>query len=348
MLRLAQCEYNVGNDKSAIERFSAVEQHYPGSHAAEAAKNGIEQAMFRLGQRENGSEMLAELVENYPTSSFAADAQFEIAMRHYKAKRYEDAVEALRRVVSQFPGCSSADRAHYLMAEAYNQMGSLQEARLAYEQFLMFFPNSELRTNIRFRLGSLRFMENDYMRAAVDFTSVLSESDISTEIASASLYNLALCRRMLGETVEAQALLERYRKEHPSGNEREADVAYQLGIIHDDASRTELAISEFTKSLAAKPDKELATEIHYRIGACREQLGDEESAISSYRKAVSSVNKDNPFRLSALVRCAALYEKFEKYDKALSAYRDLINNVKDPELLLAAKERVTQLEAIGK
>jgi tetratricopeptide (TPR) repeat protein len=197
-------------------------------------------------------------------------------------------------------------------------------------------------------LGSLRFIENDYMQAAIDFTSVLDEADISKEMASASLYNLALCRSLLGETGEAQALLERYRQEHPAGDEREADVAYQIGDIHDRAGRTELAIAEYKKALAANPRADLATEIYFRIGACHEQLGDDASAISAYRKAMASGKKNDAFRLSALVRCAALYEKIEKYSKALSAYQDLIKNAKDPELVVAAKERVSQIEATTK
>jgi TolA-binding protein len=347
MLRLGQCEYNAGNDREALKHFSDLEARFPDSHVASAAKSGIEQSLFRLGQREDGSEVLAELVENYPTSSFAADAQFEIAMRHYEGKRFEEAAEAFRRVVSQFPAYASADRAHFLMAESYGQNGSSREARLAYEQFLMFFPGSELYTTVRFRLGSLRFVENDYMRAAVDFTSVLSASGISKEMASASLYNLALCRQMMGETEEAQTLLERYRQEYPSGDERAADVAYQLGDIHDKAGQTKLAVTEFAKALAAKPRTDLAVEIHYRIGACREQLSEDDQAINAYRKAMAAGAKDDAFRLSALVRCAALYEKKGSYDKALSAYQDLIRNAKDPELLVAAKERISQLEVNG-
>jgi TolA-binding protein len=345
-LRLAQCEYNAGNDQEALQRFSEVLERFPDSHVAASAEHGIEQSLYRLGQREDGSEVLAELVERYPTSPFAADAQFEIATRLYKSERFEEAAEAFRRVVSQFPGFAAADRAHFLMAEAYGKTGSSDKARLCYEQFLMFFPKSELVSTVRFRLGSLRFVEGDYMQAAVDFTGVLS-TETSEEIASASLYNLALCRRMLGEAEEARSLLERYRQEHPDGDERDADVCYQIGDIHDKAGRTKLAVEEFTRALAAKPRANLAVEIYYRLGASREQLGEDDLAIEAYRKAMAAKLKTDAFRVSALVRCAALYEKKGNYDKALSAYRDLIQNAEDPELLVAARERVSELEAIG-
>jgi len=346
-LRLAQCDYNAGNDREALQRFSDVINKYPGSQVAGAAKRGIEQSLYRLGQSEDGSTVLSELVETYPTSPFAADAQFEIAMRLYKAKRFEEAADAFRRVVSQFPGFAAADRAHFLMAEAYSESGSPDKARLAYEQFLMFFPKSELRPTVRFRLGSVRFVQGDYMQAAVDFTGVLS-GEVPKEMASASLYNLSLCRRMLGQTDEATALLERYRKEHPSGDEREADVAYQLGDIHDKGGRTQLAAEEFSRALAARPRQDLAVELHYRLGLCREVLGDDQNAISAYKQAVAAPDKADAFRVSALVHCAGLYEKMGKYDMALSAYRDLIQNARDPELVVAAKERVAEIETISR
>jgi TolA-binding protein len=348
MLRLAQCDYNAGNDREALDGYSAVEARFPDSEVSAAAKKGLEQALYRLGQREDGSEILGELVERYPTSSFAADAQFEIAMRHYNAKRYGEAAEAFRRVVSQFPGYHEADKAHFLMAESYSLAGETQESRLAYEQFIKFFSESELQNTVRFRLGSLRFVEGDYMRAAIDFTSVLESPDLPKDVASASLYNLALCRRMLGEVPVAQSLLERYRQEYGSGDEREADVAFQLGDIHERAGSADLALEEYRKALACKPRPDLLAEIHYHGGSCLEQKGDDQEAIIAYRKAINAVEKDNVFRLASLVRCAALYEKTGNYAGALAAYRDLIQNASDDELVVAAKERVSQIEGAGK
>jgi TolA-binding protein len=347
LLRLAQCEYNAGKDPEALELFSAVSVRYPGTAEAREAQRGMELALYRLGQRDDGSEILAQLVERYPTSAFSADAQFQIAMRLYNEKQFEEAADEFRRVVSQFPGYSAADQAHFLMADSYSQLSLAKEAQLAYEQFLLFFPESELRSTVRFRLGSLRFDEGNYMQAAVDFTAIL-DANLSEELTSASLYNLALCQRMLGNTDQAQAMLKRYREQHGPGDERAADVAYQLGDIHDTAGQTELAVEEFERSLASHPPASLANELHYRLGVCREELGDQEGAIGAYKKAMASKDKADAFRLSAIARCAALYEEQGKYKQALSSYYSLIQDAEDPELVVAAKERASQLEDMSK
>ena len=347
LLRIAQCEYNAGNDEEALNRYSEVVARFPESPIVKDAERGIELALYRLGQRDDGSEVLARLVERYPTSSFAADAQFEIAMRSYKAKRYAEAAEEFRRVVSQFPGYSAADRAHYLMADSYREAGSSREALLAYEQFLSLFPESEFRPTIRFRLGSMRFEDGKYLEAAVDFTGVI-DGEAPKDIAAASLYNLALCKRMIGDTEEAAKTLELYRERYSATDERAADIAYQLGDIHDKAGRAEAAVEEFSRALAAKPQARLAIELHYRIGLCAEQGKDTDRAIAEYRKAMAAAEKDDDFRLLAVAHCAALYEQKGDNVKALAAYRDLIQNSKDEELVLAAREHASQLKAAAK
>ena len=346
-LRIAQCEYNAGNDEEALSRYSDVVSRFPESPLVKDAERGIELALYRLGQSSDGSEVLARLVERYPTSSFAADAQFEIAMRSYKAERFAEAAEEFRRVVSQFPGYSAADRAHFLMADAYRQADSPREALLAYEQFLSFFPESEFRSTVNFRLGSMRFEEGQYLQAAVDFTGVL-DAQAPQEIAAAALYNLALCKRMLGDGEDARGSLELYRERYSSKDERAADIAYQLGDIHDKAGRTDEALAEFARALEANPPAALAAEIRYRVGYCAELRSDADGAIREYRKAIASPEKDDPYRLLALARCAALYEEKGETGKALAAYRDLIANSKDEELVVAARERAAELKALSK
>ncbi|NIO28563.1 MAG: tetratricopeptide repeat protein [Candidatus Latescibacteria bacterium] len=347
VLRLAQCEFNAGRDREALELYSEVANRFPGTGVAREAERGMEMSLYRLGQQEDGSKVLGELVEKYPKSAFAADAQFEIAMRHYQADEFLEAAEEFRRVVSQFPSYSAADRAHFLMAESYNKGNSIDDAKVAYEQFLIFFPKSELRSTVHFRLGSIRFGDGEYMGAAIDFTAVIDEGG-SDEMALASLFNLALCKKLLGEIDEAQAALEKYREQHPEDDKRAAEVAYQLGDLHETAGRMDMAVKEYKLALSSKPSSDLKIELYYRLGVCYEQLEDINSAINAYNKAMASKNKEDAFRLSAVARCAALYEKKEDYKKAILAYKDLVRNAKDPELVVAAQERVSQLEAFAK
>jgi TolA-binding protein len=342
MLRLAQCDYNAGRNAEALTAFSDLALRFPSSPVAREAERGTELALYRLGQEDGGIEVLTRLVDQYPSSNFAADAQFRIAMHHYDKKEFTAAADAFRRVVTQFPGYSAADQAHFLMGDAYEKGESYASAMRAYEQFQMFFPESELRSTSQFRLAMLQFNEGDYMRAAVQFTSVL-DSQTNAEMTKASLYNLGMCQHMLGDLDGAKQTLTRYREQYPT-DERAAEIAYQLGDIADKSAQYDVALAEFAHAIASKPSLDLRVELRYRTGHCHEQLGETDKALQSYGLAMKSKKRSNTFRLSAVVRVAALNEEQGNYQGALAAYRDLIRNAKDAELVAAAKERATQLE----
>jgi TolA-binding protein len=196
---------------------------------------------------------------------------------------------------------------------------------------------------VQFRLGTLAFARKDWMQAGVAFTAVLSESTTS-EVASASRYNLALCDRLLGHADDARAELVRYRADFPA-DARAADVAYQLGDLDESAGRLDQAAAEFERALASRPRATLLPELGFRLGRCQEQMGDVNGALAAYRRASESGGSSDPFRLSAVARCAALYEGRREFSRALAAYRDLIAHARDQELVAAATGRAHRLEA---
>jgi TolA-binding protein len=340
-LRLAQCEYNAGNDAAALAGFAETMEKFPGTAAAREATRGTELALYRLGQTAKGTEVLTELVEKYPTSSFAADAQFQIAKRLYQEKRYAEAAEGFRRVVSQFPGYSAGDQAQFLLADSHARAGAVNEARLAYDQFLAFFPESQLAPNVEFQLGLMKFQDKEYAAAAIAFTRVVEES-VGVEVGSAALYNLALCQRLLGQPDEARVTLERHRAEMPKDG-RAAEVAYQLGDLDETAGRQAEAAQEFERALHADPPAGLDAEIAFRLGRCREALGDNDGALRAYQRAAKSTEKKNAFRLSALARCASVYESRDEITRARAAYKDIAENSQDEEVAVTAARRASQL-----
>ncbi|TMQ47032.1 MAG: tetratricopeptide repeat protein [Candidatus Eisenbacteria bacterium] len=341
-LRLAQCEYNAGNDAAALAGFAKTQEQYPGSPAAREAKRGTELALYRLGQTAKGSEVLETLIEKYPTSAFAADAQFQIAKRNYQKESYAQAAEGFRRVVSQFPGYSAADQAQFLLADSYARSGSAAEARLAYEQFLSFFLESDLRSTVEFRLGLMQFESKEYAQAAVAFTRVLEES-VSTEMKSASRYNLALCQKVLGQADEARGSLERFRVEQPN-DPRAADVAFQLGDMDESGGNLKGAEQNFEAAASSARSRSLEVEAQYRLGRCREALGNPDGALRAYLQAAASTERKNAFRVSALTRCAAIYESRKSFTKAYDIYLDIARNSQDQELAALAKGRASQLQ----
>jgi TolA-binding protein len=342
-LRLAQCEYNAGRDAEALDAFAAVEAQFPGTPFAREASRGMELALYRLGQKPDGAATLQRLVEQYPTSSFAADAQFEVARRLHVKKEWSAAADAFRRVVVQFPGSPHADRAQLALAECLGKAGRDAEAQAAQEQFLTLFPASPLRASVLFQIASQRFEARDYVQAAVHFTRVVEDS-VGADVRAAALFNLAQCQRQLGSSAEARASLARYAKDY-AGDERAAQIAYQLGDLDEAAGDAVAALAQYERALTAGAPPALAVELRYRIGRCHELAGDAKAALAAYEKAVTTPDKDDPYRLSALARCASLYEAAGARTRASAAYRDIARHAPDPELAAAAAGKARDLGA---
>lgn len=343
-LRLAQCDYNAGRDQDAVAGFGQFVEKYPRSPLRADAEHGLEQALYRLGQADDGVAQLADLVEHHPDSRFAADAQFRIASRLYENKEFEKAADQFRLVVSRWPAYSAADRAQYLMAESYAEAGKPEEAKQGYEQFLGFFGKSELNVSARFRLGMNRFEAGDYRAAAGSFGDVVAAAP-GGDMGKAALYNLALCERLGGRPAVAAERLLDYRKQFP-GDERAGAVAFQLGDMHEQAGRLPQAVTELSIAAGAPCEEPLRTEVQYRLGACREKLADLKGALTAYRQAAQCTDTDNAFRLSALARSAVLSEDAGDLAAALAAYRDLMKNAADPQLVAAATDRAAQLATV--
>ena len=344
LLRMAQCDYNAGRDADALQGYSAVMAQYPHTMSAKEAERGMELALYRLGQQDSGSEVLAELIELYPNSSFAADAQFQIASALYEEGSYAEAADAFRKVVSRFPSYDSVDRAQFLTGDAWAQAGQTEHSVQAYQQFLLFFPESELRPTVQFRLGLQLFEKQDYMGAAVKFTAVVDQ-DLNPELQPAALFNLAMAQQLIGDVPGAMESLQRYQSEYPD-DERSLEITLQLGNLNESTGNWEAASREYETALNSGVGKDTISEVLFRLGQCHEYLSDMDGALTAYERAMRAGGARDPYRLSAIARGAAIYEDREDYPNALAAYRDLIRNADDAELVAVAQVRADELEAV--
>jgi hypothetical protein len=65
--------------------------------------------------------------------------------------------------------------------------------------------------------------------------------------------------------------------------------------------------------------------------------------MRAYYEVARTAPRAEPFRLTALARLAALHESRHEITLAVAAYRDIMQNSKDQELVAAAADRVSQL-----
>ncbi|MCD6380581.1 tetratricopeptide repeat protein [bacterium] len=343
-LRLAQCDYNEGKTKDALERFSEVRDKFPGTKYAGEADQGVARSMYRIGSRDSSTEMLERFTEKFSSNPLAPDAVFKLGNIYYGKREYTQAANYFKLVVSRYPDYSGADRAFFRMADSYEQIDSTRAAQKAYNLFIGYFPKSEFVPSSRFRLGMIKFNEGKYQAASDYFNEIMKNAGASSGIRSAALYNMAISLKILNKEDKALSEFQNWRKEGFDDNKRAAQVAYQIGLILEAQGKYSDAAEEYRTSTAGDSPADLETEIYYRLGFCREKTGDPEGALDAYQNSTAGAGEENPFGISALARSAQLYEKRRDYKKALKVYRDIASSTTDPELVLIARDRVSKLE----
>lgn len=343
LLRLGRCDYNEGKGAEALARFRTLRTGFPNSPESQEVQQDLTQVLYGMG-REGDPACLVELARDFPDSPLAPEARFELAMAQYDRGDYSTAGRLFSELAGRYPQYSGADRATFLATDAQEKAGDRDAARAGWQRFQEYFPTSDLAATARFRAASLRFQDGEFVQASKDFQAVL-EQPAGDEIHSAALYNLALCRRILGDDEAARRALADYRSRDYPAQERDVQVARVLGEIHEQAGHFAAAAAEYQRAVELGATGPEAIELNYLAGVCLDRAGDRAGALGSYELSIAGNDKANTFRLSALAQIAALQEEDGEFGRALAAYRDLINNASDPTLVGAATERAQQLEA---
>ena len=74
----------------------------------------------------------------------------------------------------------------------------------------------------------------------------------------------------------------------------------------------------------------------------------DDNGVSTNARIDYRATRTDTYRLSAVARVAALYEKRKDYPRAVAAYRDIAQNATDRELAAAAADRASQLAGPAK
>ena len=220
--------------------------------------------------------------------------------------------------------------------------GVKDEARRAWEQFVAYFPKASWCRWFSSGWVSHGSRRRNTLEASVAFQRVSRRAAWQTCAAPLATTWLSVSASWVDRRPPARsrAAITTSSRRTPAV----AQVGCQLGDIDEVAGALEKAAAEYEAALGAKPGASLRVELAFRLGRTREAMGQTDAAIASYAQAVAATDKDHPYRLSALARSAALYEKRHDFAKALEAYRDIVKHAQDQELVAAATDRVSQLE----
>jgi outer membrane protein assembly factor BamD len=217
LFRAAELQEQTHNYIVAAQWFSALVEKYPSSpHFEEAIE-----AQFRIGQMylagkklkflgiplassmDRAVEVFAEVVRTAPYGKYTARAQFDIGLAREKQGLNDAALQAYEAVVEKFPDEPVAADAQYQIGYIWftaartgtKDSAAMTNAKIAFQDFLFRYPNSEkmaqTRANLQllerkqtatsFNVAKFYDKQKNYRAAVIYYNEVIRQEPGSTE-----------------------------------------------------------------------------------------------------------------------------------------------------------------------
>ncbi len=338
-LRVAQTYYNQGSDQKAIMAYQQFIQRFPNHESAALAQDGIENTAFRQMKKNPGLTNLRNFLARYSKSKFANQVQYQVAETFYKRKEYGTAIREFNKLILNYPGSEAIPNSMFYLGDSYDQLKKYADAISAYSLFAETYPKNDLMPEVLSRLGAVHFMLKNFEEAIISYRQILDKFPVKPYIQDA-LYNIAVCYEKMKKSSEAMAMYMDFAERYPN-NSRTVEARIQIGIYYQDQQLWDLAIAAFRKALKKKT-KHLA-EINFRIGDCYENMNNTSQAVKFYVATIPLLPKRNIYRITAMSQLAAVYERQQRWSRAIKVYRDIARNAAKAEWRQEAAKRVKLL-----
>ncbi|MBN2378354.1 outer membrane protein assembly factor BamD [candidate division WOR-3 bacterium] len=194
-------------------------------------------SLFALGERlyaegnfRKAVQYLDYFIMNYPVKDKVPVAQYHLADSYYKLRRYQEASVEFEFLYKQFTNSEFAEEAQIRAAESifeisepyYKEQILTLDAKRKAENFIERYPNSEfvsmaqdLLARIDDKLAQkeleaakLYFQFKEYEAAIMSLEYILATYPGAKKTNTETSYYLGRCKAELGETEEAEAILE--------------------------------------------------------------------------------------------------------------------------------------------
>ncbi|MDI6758311.1 MAG: tetratricopeptide repeat protein [Candidatus Omnitrophota bacterium] len=132
---IADCFYQMGNEKEAVLRFKSLRSKYPGSLLTPEVLWWLGEYYWRHNDLIMSNRHFSSLIKDFPKSSLVPDAYYAIGLIDREESRYEDAIKNFKRVM-ELDKADLAGQAAIAVADIYLELNNSKLALTAYESII--------------------------------------------------------------------------------------------------------------------------------------------------------------------------------------------------------------------
>jgi len=352
----AESQYQSGAYARATSLFTQYLREFPDHRQVTAAHYALGWSYFRDRRYAGASLEFQQFLSQYHGDPglelYARDARLRLADSYYAMKQYGEAVRAYGRVEG-----AERDYALFQIGQAYSNSGRSREAVSAFEELRVKHPFSQWREEASYQIAYLKFLDQDYEGAIVEYEELIKRNP-GTDAAARAQYGIGDAHYNAGDWKEAEAaygaVLESYPKSGmvidavggiqyallAQGRESEADLVVdrfanenpnspildelrlrqaELTFRSGDLEKSIMRLHEYFS--LARSD-EFHPDAYNYLGQALADLGRTDSAQVYLRRVVSQY-PNHPLSLEAAQRLGAIYLEQEDYGRSLLLYRSL-------------------------
>lgn len=320
--------YSYFNQKQldqALEQFNFVKNQ---SNAFAPAANYY--AGFIEYSKGMYAEALADLKKAEANVSYASIVPYLIANVYYKEKRYDELL-AYTSSLKNVSGLQNSKEISMLSAEAHYFKGDYQKAAEAYEAFMEANP-SRAEGPLLFRAGYANYALSNTDKAITYLSKSAASRDSVSYYAS---YYLGILYLKNGEKPLALNAFD-YSRRIPNDNKLGEEAFFQFAKVSYDVGRTDQAITEFEKFLAAYAGSSHANEVKELLAQAYVNGNDFEKAIQ-YIEALPAKNAQiqQAYQKATYLMGAELFNK-NSYNEAARLFEKSLQYPRDNTYVVLA------------
>lgn len=269
-----------------------------------------------------------------------AETDFEEGSSYYRQKNYEKAEEYFSNVVDDHEKTEFAAWSAYWVGKIAENNDKIQDAQKSFNWVIAKFPNSEPAAGANLSLGNYYYRSEKYADAAKYYKNIADKSVKDKLIASAALENIIECCTQLQIYDAAIEYCRKFINNFPS-DKSIPDKQLKIGILYQKLRYYDQAIVHY-QSLIENANSELEVEVRYYLGECYYSKGDYSQALMEFMKVpyISGKSTKIDWIPASLYMAGQSYEKLNKYEQAITMYRQIIEkpNIESTYKAQAQKE----------
>lgn len=312
------------SQQSALEGYKLYFQEFPNSLLADNMHFFYAELLYDMGKYSDAATEYSIVVNQYPNSQYAEKASQDILLSLEKALPKED--EMQKRVGNSLNPVSLDE--------------NTQKFIKAGAAYLQKYPKSEKAVEIKFRIGRLYYLTNNFDPAEKQFKEIVQTypntkySEYSANLLL-DIYNLkkdyAGLEKMGAELLSDQSIANAKLGQDIRGVMEKTSFKQAQDL--ELSKKFEDSAKQYTSFALQNPKSDLAGIAYFNAGVNFERSNQPKAAMESYSKAVANTSASTDrVRPKAQRLLARLYQDTGYFDEAGKAYQQLAQANSEPSL----------------